>query len=502
MPTTSDPMPPPNPYAGGCNNPVSDKEVSNKETKAIPISNIAIPTAVAFGALAISLLSKEKTPTNNAPTVSHTPDPSNKTTKTIWHTLLLIISTPIITLLFWYIACFTIDNNIQAGYNTLAPKPHLLIILLVPTLLILSAILPILSPWNKISQPIIELKFPGKEITENKNELRDFISGHLKIFNYAIPVSVAISFIFVLYHYKEVTSGDLGLALQITSAQFPDQKITWTTVIFVYLSIFYISFLPAIILPQINKPSMNHELHQHVFKDTSPLVAYYIYLVTQAAILTTASSFITLSILKIATNGGTAETLLFTFSLSMTACTIPISRIIKKNTKNDEESNKEINHNVCISRIFTGFLAALVLYISYLSPTLFLEYMPKNIGGIVANPGTTIETNEIDYACIFPSGEDNPKSIAFGIITSSDNSSIHLFTPSYNTKNKKYAELQKDGRRKPYKLIESRIKYTNGFYIEKYDGKIHTYNENSGQCVYQKSPFDIFTRSWNTPDKN
>ena len=139
-------------------------------------------------------------------------------------------------------------------------------------------------------------------------------------------------------------------------------------------------------------------------------------------------------------------------------------------------------------RIFTGFLAALVLYISYLSPTLFLEYMPKNIGGIVANPGTTIETNEIDYACIFPSGEDNPKSIAFGIITSSDNSSIHLFTPSYNTKNKKYAELQKDGRRKPYKLIESRIKYTNGFYIEKYDRKIHAYNENSGQCVYKTSP--------------
>ena len=172
----------------------------------------------------------------------------------------------------------------------------------------------------------------------------------------------------------------------------------------------------------------------------------------------------------------------------MATCFLPIYRAImsqfeqKNTTSNDALSTK----------IFKGILYAIIISILFITCSrasyFFLEYIPKGIGGIAANPGATIETNESDYACIFPKGEDNPKSIAFGVIISSDHSSIHLFTPSYDTKNKRYAELLKNGRKKPNKLIESRIKYTNGFYIEKYDRKIHAYNESSGQCTYKTSP--------------
>lgn len=48
MPITSGPMPPPNPYTGGCNNPVS-----NKETKASQILEIAISAIVILIVLAI-----------------------------------------------------------------------------------------------------------------------------------------------------------------------------------------------------------------------------------------------------------------------------------------------------------------------------------------------------------------------------------------------------------------------------------------------------------------
>ena len=459
------------------------------------LSDKLTSAAVSLGILTVSHLPKKESPLKITPAVNqsiqtkdHPLSTTNKTFHLIKSFLYSSLFTFILTIISWCIVCWAIDNNLWAGLNTLIPKLHLLLILLIPALVTSLATLPALSSGTKNSQPLIELKYSNQEKNQHDGEIREFVSRHLKIFNSIAPMSVAISFTFVLYHYREITSGDLGLALQITSMQFPEQKITWITVMFVYLSIFYISLLPAIILSQINSPNMNLDIHRHIFKDGPiKLAKYYSYLATQAALLAIASNFIILYILKITTNGGTAETLLFTISLSMTACTFPILNIIKQNNTNNENMSSEIGHNKGVARLFTGILAILILLISYLSPALLLEYMPKSIGGIVANPGTTVETNEIDYACVFPSGENNPKSIAFGIVISSDNSSIHLFTPSYDTKNKRYAELLKDGHKKPNKLIESRIKYTNGFYIEKYDRNIHVYNENSGQCEYKNS---------------
>lgn len=508
MPTASNPMPPPNPYASG------SPTTPTKE-------NLVYPTMPYRPRQGIKPQNVENSQSERHSKLKHFFQhhiPSFFSTAIsflksfVYHfiSFLKVIPIPLLlTFISWTIACFPIENNPLTAIISIINNISLLIILLISAIIASFAILPISESENGASKPLIELKFSDPNNFDlQKSGLRSFVSQHLKAFTYILPISTVIAFIFVLYHNKEVASGDLGLALQITSAQLPEQKFTWATVILVYIAIFYISFLPAIALALINQPGMNQELHQYILlknNNNNRITArgYYTYLLIQASILTAASSFTIFYILRLTTHGDFAETMLVVVALSITACTVPISHIINCALIKDEQPDKEVNHNRTTSRIAVFILAILVLYLFYLSPKLLLDYMPKSIGGIVANPGTTIETNESDYACVFPKGENDPQSIAFGIIVSSDNSSVHLFTPSYNTKNKRYVELLKNGYKKPNKLIESRIKYTNGFYIEKYDRNIHIYNENSGKCVYKNSyPFYIFTRSWNTPDRN
>lgn len=415
--------------------------------------------------------------------------------KDAFFTIVKSLPLPMLCIFFtWSISSLPIEGNPYSAINSFFNNPALIAIMTIPALM--SPISKLAAPGEteKISEYLIEIKSLNPKLKdEQKSKTKPLTSISLKAFASLFPVSVVTAFIFVLYHNTEIAKGDLGLALQITSTQFPEQKITWATVILVYIAIFYISFLPAIILYRINQPEINHELHQYILiknEDDSriKLSTYHNYLVTQAAILTTASSFTIFYVLKITTHGNMTETLLFVNSLSMTACFIPIYYIIKESVIEDEHFSQNTTRNRSASILVSFILVVLVLIISWISPKVFLEYMPKNIGGIIANPGVTIETNEIDYACVFPSGETNPKSIAFGIIVSSDNSSVHLFTPSYNTETKRYAERQNNGVKKLNKLVESRIKYTNGFYIEKYDRNIHTYDENSGKCLYITPP--------------
>ena len=600
MPTTSGPMPPPNPYTGGCNNPVS-----NKETKASQILEIAISAIVILIVLAIlcapqknyqtiedlSEINKQRDQENDScdsdakdikskkfkkisfydalimapdifinskilmvttsialPTLFYTS--GSLFYKLIFFCLFLAITAAyirymyiseikklyeyikseilqsfisflkhlrydlisflkvipiplLLTFISWTIACIPVEKNIFTAINSTINNTSLLLILLISATIASFPILPTIDSSNKASKPLIKLEFSNpNNVDSQKSGIRLFASRHLRAFTYILPISTVIAFIFVLYHNKEVAKGDLGLALQITSAQLPEQKFTWATVILVYMAIFYISFLPAIALPLINQPSMNQDLHRYILlKDHNnneiTVKGYFTYLIIQTSILAAASSFTIFHILRLTTHGDFTETMLIVVTLSTTACTIPISNIINRGLIKGKQSNKGATHNRTIARMAAFILAILLLHLFYLSPKLLLDYMPKSIGGIVANPGTTIETNEIDYACVFPSGETSPKSFAFGIVTSSDNSSVHLFTPSYDTENKRYAERLGIVDKKLNKLIESRIKYTNGFYIEKYNGKIHIYDENSGQCIYKSSlPFYMKTYPW------
>lgn len=489
MPTPSNPMPPPNPYASG------SFTAPTKE-------NLVYPTMPYHPRQGIK-------PQNITNSKSERCTKFDKFFQCVKHlftsslpyflratmhalcSFLKIAPIPLLlTFISWTIACFPIENNPLTAIISITKNISLLIILLVPTTISAFMALTALDSSNKNSKPIIELEvFDLEDSDLRKNEISSSISKHLKIFASLLPVSTAVAFTFVLYHYKEVAGGDIGLALQITSAQLPEQKVTWATVVLVYIAIFYISLLPAIILPTINHPKINRDIHRHILikrqkGNEIPILWYYLYLTTQSAILTIASSFTIFYILRLTTRGDTAETLLFVVTLSITACTIPISHIITNRTIKNNQFDKNSNQNRVTLTLFISIFTILVLYLSYISPRLFLEYMPKNIGGIIANPGETIESGEIDYSCVFPRNNTNSKSIAFGIIVSTDNSSILLFSPSYDNNKKNYATRNSDGYYTPNKIVENRTKYTEGFYIEKYDRKKHTYNEYTGQCEH------------------
>ena len=50
------------------------------------------------------------------------------------------------------------------------------------------------------------------------------------------------------------------------------------------------------------------------------------------------------------------------------------------------------------------------------------------------------------YSCVFHQKDLNKESIAFGIVADSKDTSIHIFSPEYNPKNKSYVHIGKDGK--------------------------------------------------------
>lgn len=587
-------MPPPNPYTGGCNNPVS-----NKETKASQILEIAISAIVILIVLAIlcapqknyqtiedlSEINKQRDQENDScdsdakdikskkfkkisfydalimapdifinskilmiatsialPTLFYTSDSlfykliffclflaitaayirymyiseikkvyeytkseilqpfisfSKSFVRYLISFLKVILMPLLLTFISWTIACFPIEKNLLTAIISTRNDTSLLLILLFSAITVSLAMLPALESSNEASKSLIKLEFSNpNNIDPQKSGIKAFVSQHLKAFTYILPISTVIAFIFVLYHNKEVAKGDLGLALQITSAQLPEQKFTWATVILVYMTIFYISLLPAVALPLINQPSMNQDLHRHILlknHDSNKITAtgYFIYLIIQASILTAASSFTIFHILRLTTHGDFAESMLVVVALSTTACTIPISDIINRGLIKGNQSNKDANHSRANARIAAFILAILVLCLFYLFPKLLLDYMPKNIGGIVANPGTTIETNENDYACVFSNDIKEKKSITFGVIAESKPESVHIFTPEYNQERNSYGEEAENGKVIPNKLVESQVKIPGGYRIEKFDGSKHGYNHQTGKCEYVQTRYSL-----------
>ena len=470
MPTGSNPMPPPCPYTGGYIAPTLDRENTSQRPK-----KSKFPTA----RLASNLLDKIY----------------NSCEK-------FILSPPIFAYILTFIAWFIIfginEKNIFAPIGNIISKPQLLTILLIPLLIYtINAISTFISD-KKSPKSAINLKYPKEKDGESQNSiLQDLASKHISLIKSIFPIFIAAGFIIVLYHNREVATGDFGLALQITSAQFPEQKYQWTAILVTYLTIFYLLLLPAIILPQINRSRLNLEFHRYILlkslndNQIKPRT-YYNYLAIQAAILTVASNITILYILKIAAPGSTAETFLLMVVVSMIACTIPISHIVKGSMTNNDIPDENKKHQRAASRLIAIFLALAILITSWIFPKFILEHIPEGLGGIIANPGTTIETNEIDYACIFPNNTESKESITLGVATESKPESIRIFTPEYNQNDNNYGKQIEGGKVKLNKLIETQIKISGGYRIEKFDNSKHWYNSNSGKCVYKNtSPFYV-----------
>lgn len=349
--------------------------------------------------------------------------------------IIFMLPVTLLVLISWALVIWPSgEYNLISEMNSLLSDPTIPIILFVVSAPYLAMGLLVWDIHNNKSAnltPVGTDSSEGDSAGENNTlneKILSLIKNQTRILLTLFPISTVASFVFVLYHYKELANGDLGLALQITSALFLENKITWAAITLAFLLIFYISFMPAISLKKIEPVVTRTSSRQENKEDSYKL---YITLIVTAASLTTFSNIILIHIFKLVTEGNIAINMFLMTAISMATCFLPIYRAImsqfeqKNTTSNDALSTK----------IFKGILYAIMISILFITCSrasyFFLEYIPKGIGGIVANPGATIETNESDYACIFPKGEDNPKSIAFGVIISSDHSSIHLFTPSY-----------------------------------------------------------------------
>ena len=484
MPTTNGPMPPPCPYTGGYITPISNREAesSSQKSKKESISSIA--------RLAYHLIKKLFDLCEN-------------------FILLPPIFAYILTFAAWVIVYGINKKDAFTPIENIISKPQLLTILLIPLLMHTSNTLLTFTSNKKFPKPTTNLKYPNEIDSESQDSiLQNLASKHLSLIKSIFPIFIVAGFIIVLYHNREVAAGDFGLALQITSAQFPEQKYQWAAILITYLTIFYISLLPAVILPQINHPKLNLEIHRYILlkslnDNRIKPHTYYNYLTIQAAILTVASNITILYILKITTSEITAETFLLMITLSMIACTIPISRIVKGSMTNNNIPDEDKKHRRAVSRLMAILLAFVILLASWLFPKFILESIPKDLGGVIANPGMTIENNEIDYACIFPNDTEIKESITLGVVVESKPESIRLFTPEYDQNNNSYGKIIDKRNVKLNKLVENQIKISGGYRIEKFDSNKHGYDPTVGKCIYRNSPpFYMYTYSWNTSDRN
>lgn len=127
----------------------------------------------------------------------------------------------------------------------------------------------------------------------------------------------------------------------------------------------------------------------------------------------------------------------------------------------------------------------------HITPKIFFEYLPYNLGRSISSPGETLGSSGIVYDCVFSNDPKSRESIAFGVIAASKPESVHIFTPEYNREKNSYGEETENGKVKPNKLAESQVKIPGGYRIEKFDGSKHWYNLHTGKCEYVQTRYSL-----------
>lgn len=587
VPTTSGPMPPPNPYAGEYTRPVSSKETRASQILKIAISGIVILIILTILCIPPKKLSTNKTTDDllemnkqeNQDKEPCNPEAKNKKLKNInfYDTLILMpeifinskvllitisialpalfytsdnlayklicsclflaivvaciryiykdsilhiiseikkfiknaplsirkffkyIKSEILTPLFIFPlpAVFLILlsgtlSSLLTGNNplTVASDPFLYTALLMPTLVYSSLGLLVANAKNDGTQ---SLPLPNSETSSKTGEnsfnkqLILILTTQTKLLKNLFPASIIASFIFVLYHNQELTNGDIGSALEITSAQFPENKIKWATITLLYFLISYFSCSPALFVKSV-RGSLNRDF-PHLAKG-HPYINYLISL-TITAFLTTISNLINIHVIKLITTEDVEINLFLTTILSFTICVFPIRQIIINQIPDSTAQDKAPKASGVNIFIYYILILISILVSFSIASKIFFEYFPKSIGGVVANPGATLDSEESDYVCVFPNDNKSKESITLGIVVESKPESIRIFTPGYNRDYNKYGKQIGEGKVALNKLVETQIKISGGYRVEKYDGSKHVYNRQTGKCEYIETRYSL-----------
>ena len=333
------------------------------------------------------------------------------------------------------------------------------------TLIALSATLPLnalLKGLNEIKKEPENQENRASQDTlktlEEKNFKNDNISfsNHLKTILTMTPIAVSVSFILTLSYYNWALENNIGQAFTITSLQFSQDRykikpnFPWK----------HPSFLST----------KNHWI-EDLNKCTSMTlnIAGLTLLVGIPASLT--FRFMQPADYAVNIQGFTTITF-FMLQTRVLAPTLP--------------NKYEIIRVLFTFKLsFKGALPILLAFISIISLKFSLPSVAIRTGGFTVAADPNVINPMRAYSCIFTQKDSNKESIAFGIVADSKDTSVHIFSPEYNPKNKSYVHIGEDGKIFPNTPLESYISLKENYIIEQYDDSKHNYDWKTGKCTHK-----------------
>lgn len=319
----------------------------------------------------------------------------------------------------------------------------------------------------------------SKDIFEEKNYINDSssLSNHLKTMLTLTPIAVSISFILTLSYYTWALDNNIGQAFTITSLRFSQDKYQIMPATLMILFTLYLSFIPLLII----KPPFSWQ-HPY-FLATKDRWIEDLNICTSMA----------LKIAGITLLVGIPASLTFHFlqptdyAVNIHGFTTLTFFILQARTLVPAFPNKyEI-----LKKLFTfkpsikGSIPILIAFMSILTLKFSLPSVAIRTGGFIIAADYNVTNPMRAYSCIFTQKDLNKESLAFGIVASSKDTSVHIFSPEYNSKNKSYIHFGKDGNIIPNTPIESYINLKENYIIEQYDDSKHNYDWETGKCTHK-----------------
>lgn len=343
--------------------------------------------------------------------------------------------------------------------------------LLIAKTIILNRITP--ENIKKISS-LLTRKPSGEEDSTDK---KSYIPGAKHLLKLS-SIAISLSFILVLFYYKYILN-NTGTALQITSSQFIQSKQLWMIIPLLILAALYFITLPAFLLSPDSKIGAqiffsDKKVHQHEDWNLSYKLA---------CIFSLPYFFISTFPLSLIFDFLDSESINIYLIASISLSFLIGQGSIVYNMWEIARLNGILSYKLSRQSTIFTITAIITILISLLT---IIQGILPTMGNAIVNPGSSITKPESLYSCVFTGNTQKPEPKSFGIIISSNTSSIHMLTPSFNEKDQVYAKFEKDHPLPAEKLTETHLTIKKDYYIEKYDPTKHWYNERTGMCEYYK----------------
>lgn len=403
--------------------------------------------------------------------------------------------------IFAYLSVTTVlgEPEIPSSY-------HLFIILFTLIPLLPTLVYAFYQKIHKIENRSINKDFPNKEKIQLQTPFEK-----LKSASQLVPIIIAISFTFILIQNIMLMDRDISLAFHLTATEFAYAKYEWISFMLMLTLIVYSTFLPPLALSILHRgfrliqdshpfeSLRNSIIHPAEKQPITPISTSLID--TQkiiSGLLVLLRHFITvILIVIIETTFGAILGL--QNSPSIFICILAFSVMTYLNVSIYILSRKSINPTKVKKILYSSCLKILVFLAVIFSISFHDSTITSSIkssillGKIISSPSAITDNSEnARFSCAFLDKPDSSESIAFGIIVSSKDSSIHIFSPSIDEATGKYVHSAEDGKLYLNKLVETHVKVSEGYHIEEFDKSKHWFNSNSGKCVYENtSPFYV-----------